>query len=75
MNYKPEDFLNTKGTLKKYIRSNSEIDFDTRVSIKCNSRTKKWFKACCEFLQMDEPDILDILFKDFVQKVVEYADE
>ena len=69
---KPEDFLTPEGKLKRYVKS-TPVEYDTRLSIACNSDTKSRFKACAEFLDMAPDDTLQIILTEYIQNVLEYA--
>ena len=58
-----------------FLKSRYLRDFDTRLSIKCNSKTKESFYAACEFMKADSSDVLDLLLRDYVSKVLEYAED
>ncbi|WP_031432176.1 hypothetical protein [Methylomarinum vadi] len=71
----PQDYLTPSGKLKRFQRSNYQIEYDARFNIACNSETKTRFKACCSYLDMTEQDTLDLILKDYIQRVVEFAGE
>ncbi|MEW8611818.1 MAG: hypothetical protein AB2610_01545 [Candidatus Thiodiazotropha sp.] len=71
----PHDYLTPSGKLKRFQKSNYKIDYDARINIACNSETKSRFKACAAYLDMSEQDTLDLIMKEYIQRVVSFAGE
>ena len=60
-------------TMKRYLKKNYAVDYDTRLAVSVNSSVKTQFKECAAFLNMTEADCLHHLLKKFISDTVDYA--